>query len=415
MKDYKVSVSAMLAVLTLSGSAYAASEFSGHHVYVNTNDVANKVIHYAQTVDGQLTEISRLPTSGRGTGGYKALTNQVSAPDDIVSAGAVALSDDHKWLFVVNAGDNSVSSFSIGDNGEPHFVDRKSAGENSGVNSVSYNDKKNVLYIGHSFGPSHITVFKVNEGKLSLMPGASTVNTLAMSDRVLTQVQLDPSGKFLLANVLYDKRPEKVNGKFRLWPSNKSEKNALAVFPVMNDGKLGEPRFFDAGGESPFGLRFIDGGKGDFVNTLDQDPGFAVLSHLNEDGTITNRSIATAQVAVAGKTGVGACWVSFSPDGKTAFVTGYDTGEVVSFSINGNRIAFAKGRQGVLEKSDLSNESSAVSTGAPVGSWSSKNGYFYQLYPGAAKLVAYKISGESLHRLESYAVPLNSTQGITGF
>lgn len=325
------------------------------------------------------------------------------------------MSADHQWLFVVNAGDNSISSFSVDDSGGLHFVDRKNT-QSSGIPStLSYNDEKSVLYVGHTFGPDHIRTFSVADGVLALKAGAQSVNTDSMHDRVLTQIQISPDHHYLLANVLYDKRPEKINGKFTLFPANKTTKNGLAVFPVLEDGSPGKPRFYDADGETPFGLTFIQGGGGRFVNTLDQAPGIVVLGKLNGDGTITNLSRAEARVNVPGKDAIGSCWVSMSPDGKVAFVAGFDTGEVASFTVKSDTLTYAKGGQGKLEKGDLSNDPKAVATGSPVGNWVSSNGYFYQLYPSAAKLVAFKIDNDSLHRIESYPIPLNSPQGITGF
>ncbi|HAV1831531.1 TPA: beta-propeller fold lactonase family protein [Enterobacter hormaechei subsp. steigerwaltii] len=381
---------------------------------MNTNESVNHVIHYAQKNDGTLAEISRMPTAGQGTGGYKKLTGQASAPDDIISSGAIAVSRDHQLLFVVNTGDNSVSGFKIGSDGELHLMNKVSTETDGDANTLTYNDKDQLLYVGNAFGPAHIKTFRVDHGHLSLLPGSQSVNTPEATDRILTQVQISPDNRYLLANVLYDRRPEKVNGKFQLSPANKTVKNGLAVFPILPSGEPGTPRFFDAGGEAPFGLRFI-GDSRMFVNTLDSDPGYTVLSRLNDDGTINVLSKAAAKVSTPGKEGIGTCWVSFSPDGQVAFVTGYDTGEIASFRIADNQISFAEGRLGMLKKTDLSSDPAAVGTGSPIGSWSSSNGYLYQLYPSAAKLVGYRISGESLERVGSNSIPLNSTQGITGF
>ncbi|HAV1831694.1 TPA: beta-propeller fold lactonase family protein [Enterobacter hormaechei subsp. steigerwaltii] len=416
--NFKIAPLASMMILGISGPALAAiepAEYSGHHIYVNANETLNKVIHYAQLKDGSLVEVSRIPTNGAGTGGYKVLTGQKSAPDNLVSAGAVAISPDNRWLFVVNAGDNSVSSFHLTEKGELQFIDRQNTQADGTASTVTYNAKKQILYVGHTFGPQHIKVFKVNDGKLSLIPGGHTVNTVNEDDRVLSQLQISPDNRFLLANVVYDKRPKKIDGKFKLWPSNNTVKDGLVVFPVLDNGDIGKPAFYDAGGESPFGLTFIDKGEGRFINTMDQDPGIAVLSKLNHDGSVTTLSSARAKVEVPGKEGIGTCWVSLSPDGKTAFVAGYDTGEVASFTVAANSLAFAKGRLATLEKRDLSGDPAALTTGSPVGNWVSSNGYLYQLYPSAAKLVAYKIEGTDLKRIESYAIPLNSPQGITGY
>ncbi|HAV1831851.1 TPA: lactonase family protein [Enterobacter hormaechei subsp. steigerwaltii] len=115
------------------------TENSGHHVYVNTNETAKKVIHYAQTKAGSLVEVGRTSTMGQGMGGYKRLTGQASAPDDIISAGAIPLRQDNKFLFVVNTDDNSVSGFPLGTDGELKFIDKIQTGEGD-ANTLTYND-----------------------------------------------------------------------------------------------------------------------------------------------------------------------------------------------------------------------------------------------------------------------------------
>lgn len=402
--------------MTQTGFACASSNFSGHHVYVNANEEANKIIHYAQTDDGHLVEISRIPTKGQGTAGYKILTGQTSAPDALVSSGALIVSPDHKLLFAVNAAENSVSSFRILENGELSFVDIAKTGETGNANTLSYNDKLHVLYVGHSLGPDHIKAFKVSNGHLKLLPVTQSVNTNDESDRVLSQLQVSPDNKFLLANVVFDKRPEKVNNKVEIYPSNTRKKDGLVVFPILHDGNLGAPQFHDAGGESPFGMRFITSRKGYFVNTLDASPGMAVLGHIDDAGKIDILSSAESPADEVNESNkAGTCWISYSADEKVAFVSAFDVGEVISFSIEGNNIALAKGKQGLLEKSDLSNDTNAVASGSPIDNWSSPNGYLYQLYPSAAKLIAYKISGDSLTRVGDNAIPLNSSEGIDGY
>ena len=58
---------------------------------------ANRVLAWSRAADGSLTFIGRTGTDGRGTGG--GLNNQ----------GGLALSANGRWLYVVNAGSDSVS------------------------------------------------------------------------------------------------------------------------------------------------------------------------------------------------------------------------------------------------------------------------------------------------------------------
>src|SRR5205814_1732265 len=72
-------------------------------VYTLTNQVAgNAVAVFDRAADGTLTAAGTIATGGTGAGG------------GLGSQGAVALSDDGRRLFAVNAGSNDVSVFSVG-------------------------------------------------------------------------------------------------------------------------------------------------------------------------------------------------------------------------------------------------------------------------------------------------------------
>src|SRR5437588_6311915 len=71
-------------------------------VYTLTNQVAgNGVAVFTRAADGTLSAAGRVATGGTGTGA------------GLGSQGAVALSDDGRWLFAVNAGSHDVSVFSV--------------------------------------------------------------------------------------------------------------------------------------------------------------------------------------------------------------------------------------------------------------------------------------------------------------
>src|SRR2546430_2718105 len=72
-------------------------------VYTLTNQVAgNAVAVFNRSADGTLTAAGTIATGGTGTGA------------GLGSQGAVALSDDGRRLFAVNAGSNDVSVFDVG-------------------------------------------------------------------------------------------------------------------------------------------------------------------------------------------------------------------------------------------------------------------------------------------------------------
>jgi hypothetical protein len=80
----------------------------GGHLYMQTNEARNCVIHYLRAPEGTITEMERCLTGGAGSGTF----NYRSEPLGLLTEGAlsVLLTADRRFLFAVNAGDNSVSS-----------------------------------------------------------------------------------------------------------------------------------------------------------------------------------------------------------------------------------------------------------------------------------------------------------------
>src|SRR5262249_32739228 len=100
----------------------------GGYLYTQTNEVKNVMIHYRRGEDGRLTEVERVSTGGAGSGTFKPISGQESAPNAFEGAGSVILSPDRRFLFTTNGGDNSVSSFAVGEGGRLKLLDRKPTG-----------------------------------------------------------------------------------------------------------------------------------------------------------------------------------------------------------------------------------------------------------------------------------------------
>jgi 6-phosphogluconolactonase len=86
------------------------------NVYVESNATdGNAVLVYERALDGRVRFATSIKTGGTGTG------------IDLGSQGAVALSDDERWLVAVNAGSDDVSLFEVQPRGL-RLVDRTNAG-----------------------------------------------------------------------------------------------------------------------------------------------------------------------------------------------------------------------------------------------------------------------------------------------
>jgi 6-phosphogluconolactonase (cycloisomerase 2 family) len=108
-----VAIASTAAVALFAGPAVAATPSSGpatggHAVFVETDDPAgNSVVAYHQNADGTLTQAQTFPTGGNGG------ILQNSVVDHTASEGAVTYDGRHGLLYVVNAGSNTVSVFSV--------------------------------------------------------------------------------------------------------------------------------------------------------------------------------------------------------------------------------------------------------------------------------------------------------------
>jgi 6-phosphogluconolactonase (cycloisomerase 2 family) len=94
----------MCMVMAAPGFAQAAGFFGG--VYAMTNDGDNnQVVVYDRAGDGILTMAGVFDTGGKG---------RTLEPGDALGAqGPLILSPDHRWLFAVNAGSNSITVFRV--------------------------------------------------------------------------------------------------------------------------------------------------------------------------------------------------------------------------------------------------------------------------------------------------------------
>jgi hypothetical protein len=191
----------------------------GGHLYMQTNEVKNAIIHYHRSAGGTLTEVERVATGGAGSGTYKPISGQESAPNAFEGAGSVILTPDRRFLFATNGGDNSVSSFAVGDQGRLKLIDTKPTGnavdgKSGTAKSLAYSPSKNMLYVVHSFGPDHIRLMSVaDDGKLTPRMERYTANTPDKPHRVPTEAVLSPDEKFLLVGTTFD-LPIAISGKY---------------------------------------------------------------------------------------------------------------------------------------------------------------------------------------------------------
>jgi hypothetical protein len=71
----------------------------GGHLYMQTNEIRNAIIHYHWEPSGTLTEVKRVRTGGAGSGTFRPISGEDSAPNAFEGAGSVILSPARRFLF----------------------------------------------------------------------------------------------------------------------------------------------------------------------------------------------------------------------------------------------------------------------------------------------------------------------------
>jgi hypothetical protein len=405
----------------------------GGHLYMQTNEFQNCVIHYLRSPNGTITESERCLTGGAGSGGYNPIVNRESTPNPFEGARSVILSPDNRFLFATNAGDNSVSTFAVGEDGRLTLIDAKRtgkvvAGRSGSAKSLQYDASTGTLYVCHALGPDHVRLLSVDgEGRLTARPERYTVNTEDKPNRVATMVTLSPDAKFLIVGTTFDE-PAKPNpdGSPILWvshdgdephsvASNAPDPDGLVVFPVNGDGTLGEPLFQDGGGASPWFPLFLNHRPHRFIIGYAVADGLS-LATLDTDGTVTTGPVVRIDTSAGLPSEL--CWLSISPDDRTVFATHFGYSYITSYHLDGNVLSVAKDPACPKVPGDgrFRALNGTVSSG-PSDNWLSPDGaHLYQIYGNASKLVGYAVQDDGgLEEVTSCEIPYNSSQGLVGF
>ena len=404
----------------------------GGHLYLQTNEVRNCVIHYFRGPDGKITEVERFLTGGAGSGTFKPVSGQESAPNAFEGANSVILTPDRRFLFATNGGDNSVSSFGVGMDGKLTLLEAKRTGNvvpgrSGSAKALAYSPSHRALFVLHALGPDHLRLMSVDDdGGLTPRPERYTVNTADKPNRIATMASLTADEKFLVVGTTFDE-PASANpdGSPILWvkrngvphsiASNAPDPDGLIVFAVGARGALGEPKFTDGGGGSPWNVQFLRHRPDHFVLGYAVGDGIA-LGRIDEDGNLEIGPI--TQVDTSGGKPSELCWLSVSPDDRQVFATNFGYGYISSYRIEGNVLSIAQDPACPKVPGDGTFRAlnGTVSSG-PADSWICPTGaYLYQVYPNAAKLVGYAVHVDgSLEEITSADIPYQSPQGLTGF
>ena len=301
-------VMALALVAPTTGQAFAAGSPGG--VYVLTNQTSgNAVAMYNRAADGTLTLTGTVSTGGLGTGA------------GLGSQGALALSDDGRWLFAVNAGSNQVSVFEVRSDGLV-LTDTVPSGGNR---PTSLTFRKGLLYVLNAGASGNITGFTLaHDGRLTPLAGS--------------QRPLSNGGNGAApapAQVLFSQ-----NGDVLVVTERSS--NLIDVFTLGPDGLAISAAAFPSSGGTPFGAAFTQ------QNTLVVSEAFGGAAGASAVSSYTASAAGLGVISASAPTGqTAACWMAVSKNGKFAYSANAGSASVSAYQVgNDGSLTLLNGRAG---------------------------------------------------------------------
>ncbi|MEO8446882.1 MAG: beta-propeller fold lactonase family protein, partial [bacterium] len=266
------------------------------YIYLQSNDASlNSVLVYKQNNNGTLTLQSTVSSGGNGSGG--GLGNQ----------GAITTNKNEKWLFAVNAGSNSVSSFRILNSGNVNLAHTIAT---SGIRPVSVTSHHRIIYVVNA-GSDNISGFRVGNGG-SLTAIAGSVQSLSSTGTGAAEISFAPNGDYLYVT-------EKATNK-------------ITIFPVNNNGVASAGSSISSTGQTPFGFALA---RDKYLVVSNAAGGAAGLSSATSYNGVNNGNLAPVNGSV-GNNQAAACWVAITKYGRFAFVTNTASDNISSYYISLN-------------------------------------------------------------------------------
>ena len=241
-------------------------------VYVLGNQVdGNTVFAYARAEDGALTPRGSFATGGTGTGA------------GLGSQNSVVVDEAGKYVYAVNAGSDTISSFKVVRSG----LLRLSVVSSGGDTPVGIGVRDDRLYAVNAGGAGNVSGFKVQGGRLT--PLEDSTAPLSATGAAPAQVSVTPDGRALVVT-------EKAT-------------HTIDVFRLDHRGAPSSSYTAPSSGSTPFGFDFTRSGA---LLVSEAGPSAASTYDLGPSGlTPISPSVGNTQAA--------ACWIVATDDGLFAF------------------------------------------------------------------------------------------------
>jgi len=379
--------------------AQSSSPFDGDEgaVFVGTNhnnttapdELANQVIMYARDADGELTMIDAFDTGGQGSG-----PSQRFAGDGLGGGNSIRLSDDLRWLFVTNAGSDTVSVFEV-QKDKLELKDVVPTGDGSQgerfPNSVT--QRGELVYVLNSADEGSITGFRLGkEGDLTPIAGSTRTlkaNQTYAPDPLFNpaQVEFTPDGAHLVVTI------KDGPAKGILPEVTPTGPGRVLVFAVGEDGTPSDDFVqTELDNRGPFGFSFgpddqllvaeFVGGGMEVLDGMEALTAAAGSYTIEKDGTLTPISAGVPNHQID------TCWLV--NNGRYAFGANYTSGTVSSYEIGDDGgLTLMEAVAG--ETDEVDNKQGST----PLDARISRDGrYLYVILGGAGKVAGWRIEDD---------------------
>ena len=272
----------------MDSSAMAEEEHSGA-VFVMTNAASgNQVRAYVRQEDGSLQAAGEFATGGNGSGG---------AVDPLHSQGSLTLSADHHWLFAVNAGSGTVSSFAV-EGSHLTLIDTKATNGSSPTALAQWGD---LLYVLNAGGNGNVSGFRLIGGHLHPINNSTT--GLSGDATAPTSLAFSPNGRFLVVT--------------------ETATNNIDIFRVLPNGTLSGIVANASAGATPFAAVFAPDGALIVGNASNSISSYRL--EWNQTLNVISDALPTL--------GQATCWDVIAGGGRAIYAANAGTSNVSGFAI----------------------------------------------------------------------------------
>jgi 6-phosphogluconolactonase len=291
-------VGAMALVLPVAtASAGPGGGYGPSAVFTMTNaPTGNAVVAYDRAPTGALTWTGTFAAGGTGTGA------------SLADQGALAVSNDHRWLLAVDAGSNQISVFAIGERHGSVWLQLTAVVGSGGVLPVSLTTFGPLVYVlndGNATEPGNIAGFYLTAvGGLAPLPG-SVQPLSGPAATGAAEISFDPVPGALVVT-------EKAT-------------NLIDVYLLGPGGRALPPSTHPSQGGTPYGFAVAPNGA---ILVSEASTGSLSSYRISpwEGWSVISSSVPDSQAAP--------CWVVTADHGTVAYTTNADSNTISAYGVS---------------------------------------------------------------------------------